>query len=80
MQAGVDFPSLFAQDNFTSRRTTGHNIYDPESLITGAEVAEGLSYDNSHREWMAEHMYLEACSGEMTSPKWIAIVAPMVEN
>ena len=28
MIAGIDFPSLFTKDNFTSRRTTGHNMHD----------------------------------------------------
>jgi len=39
--AGRDFECLFEQDNFAPRRTTGNNLYDPESLITGAELARG---------------------------------------
>lgn len=35
---------FFGRDNFAARRTTGHNLYDPESLITGAEVEAGLTY------------------------------------
>lgn len=79
MRSGVDFWDLFKADNFTSRRTTGHNMYDPESLITEREVAEGLSYDNSHREWYNEATYLKACSGELT-PEQIMYLGPRVEN
>ena len=43
MFVGVDFPSLFDKDNFTLRRTTGHNMHDPESFITGRELEQGLT-------------------------------------
>ena len=46
-QPGIDFAGNFEKDNFASRRTTGNNMYDPESLITGAELAAGLTYKNS---------------------------------
>ncbi len=39
----------FKDDNFTSRRTTGHNMFDPESLMSGAEAEQGMTYENSHR-------------------------------
>ena len=42
MLVGIDFPSLFTHDNFTSRRTTGCNLYDPESLLTGFEIGAGF--------------------------------------
>jgi hypothetical protein len=29
MIAGIDFQSLFNQDNFRLRRATGHNMQDP---------------------------------------------------
>ena len=58
--AGFDFPNCFTRDNFTSRRTTGHNMHDPESLISGAELARGLTYTNSRRAWRNEAQYLAA--------------------
>ena len=39
MTAGNDFPSIFENDNFRLRRSTGHNLYDPECLLTGGESA-----------------------------------------
>lgn len=65
MIAGIDFPSLFDGDNFTSRRTTGHNLYDPESLLTGAEAYAGCDYGNSFRNWSSEDVYLSACEGKI---------------
>ena len=41
----------FDKDNFTSRRTTGHNLFDPDSLLSGAEEAAGLTYANSSRKF-----------------------------
>jgi hypothetical protein len=67
VRAGVDFSEC------------GSGVYDAESLITELEVSEGLSYDNSHREWMNEATYLKACSGELT-PEQIMYLAPRVEN
>ncbi len=64
---GVDFPSRFNSDNFTSRRTTGHNMPDPESLISGAEISRGMTYRNSRRNWRDESHYLAAVSGELTT-------------
>lgn len=60
---GRDFGSLFEQDNFAFRRTTGHNLYDPESLITGAELARGLTYTNSRRGWLGYRQYHLAARG-----------------
>ena len=42
---------LFEKDNFTSRRTTGNNMFDPESLLTEGESRQGYEYDNSKRDW-----------------------------
>jgi hypothetical protein len=67
MRAGKDFPSLFDQDNYASRHTTGCNLLDPESLITGAEIAKGLSYDNSHRDFWGPATYELACSGDLST-------------
>lgn len=66
MFVGKDFPSLFDADNFTMRRTTGHNMHDPESLISGAEIAKGLTYTNSKRLWLSETHYLAAVTGLIT--------------
>src|SRR5580658_11028208 len=63
--AGIDFPDLFARDNFTSRRTTGHNLYDPESLLTGFEASQGFTYVNSHREFPGHTYYLDAVQGRV---------------
>ena len=66
MFAGVDFPSKFTEDNFTSRRTTGHNMNDPESLISGKELEQGFSYSNSSRNWSREEQYLQAVRGDIS--------------
>ncbi len=57
----------FGKDNFTSRRTTGHNLYDPESLITGEESERGLTYQNSERSFASVSTELSAYSGELTT-------------
>jgi len=54
---GGTIRGYFTRDNFTSRRTTGHNMYDPESLLTGAEVVEGLDYGNSTRDYLSQGIY-----------------------
>jgi len=77
MKAGIDFPSLFVNDNFTSRRTTGHNLHDPDSLITGAEIEAGFTFANSTREWNDQAHYLKACLGDLTSEE-IAQTAPRI--
>ena len=77
MKAGIDFPSLFVKDNFTSRRTTGHNLHDPDSLMTGAEIDAGFTYANSTREWNNQRHYLLACAGNLSSSE-IARTAPRI--
>ena len=79
MRSGYDFPDLFSADNYKLRHSTGHNMYDPESLIAEREAAEGLTYANSHREWYNEATYHKACSGEL-SPEQIMYLGPRVEN
>lgn len=69
----------FAQDNFSIRRTTGHNMFDPDSLITGAELARGFTYANSHRDYPGQHTYDAIVAGDVP----LAIVpdvAPRVFN
>jgi len=75
MFVGIDFPSFFDADNFTTRRTTGHNMYDPESLITGAEVEKGFTYTNSKRNFRDYNHYVAAVIGDLT-PEQIAEQAP----
>ena len=74
---GTDFPSKFDHDNFVSRRTTGHNMFDPESLISGKEIAEGLTYRNSTRSWWNQEHYLSAVQGDFTTEQ-ILEFAPRV--
>jgi len=75
MFVGFDIPSFFDKDNFTSRRTTGHNMHDPESFITGAELAAGYTYENSRRDWRDYNHYVSAVIGDLT-PEQIAEQAP----
>jgi hypothetical protein len=77
MRIGIDFPSMFAKDNFTTRRTTGHNWYDPESLITGEEIKVGFTPANSTRNYLSEAHY-HACVSQQLSPETIALTAPRV--
>ena len=77
MIAGRDFPSLFEKDNFKSRRTTGHNMLDPESLITGAEIEAGFTYANSARDWLSPIDYYRACHGRIPVDQ-ILILAPRI--
>jgi hypothetical protein len=77
MFAGIDFPSFFDKDNFTSRRTTGHNMFDPESLISGAEINQGHTYTNSKRKWLDATHYEWAVMGHIT-PDEILATAPRV--
>ena len=65
--AGIDFPSLFGKDNFTLRRTTGHNMFDPESLISGEEIKNDMTFSNSKRAWDNEAHYLSAVTGELNT-------------
>ena len=66
--------SLFGSDNFSGRRTTGHNLYDPESLLSGEEQLQGLGYDNP-RVWPNYSLYLDACNGFLTAEE-ILVIAP----
>jgi hypothetical protein len=77
MIAGIDFPSSFTKDNFKSRRTTGHNLHDPESLITGADIAAGFTYTNSARDWGSQQEYTIAVLGHLTCEQ-IVCRAPRV--
>lgn len=69
----------FEQDNFDSRRTTGHNMFDPESLITGYELAHGFTYANSHRDYPGQHTYDAIVAGDVPA-HIVPLVAPRVFN
>lgn len=74
-------PNYFQQDNFAARRSGAGdvnygNAYDPESLLTGAEAAAGLTYRDK-RVWPSEALYKEAVAGRI-APDLIPSVAPRV--
>ncbi len=45
------------------------NPYDPNSLLTGAEMACGLDYGNSVRTWPSYEAYIDAVSGNWTTER-----------
>lgn len=67
----------FDKDNFTSRRTTGHNLFDPESLITGAEEEKGFTYLNSHRHYPSDEVREAIVRGDIPASK-VPEIAPRV--
>jgi len=71
--------ATFEEDNFDSRRTTGHNLFDPESLLTGEEVKAGFAYDNSHREYTSEFQRDQIVRGVIPATE-VPKVAPRVFN
>ncbi len=71
--------TYFASDNFTTRRTTGHNMLDPEALITGAEIAAGFTYTNSHRHFDSQSLYDAVVSGDIPADQ-VPLRAPRVLN
>ena len=60
----MDNKQLFEKDNFESRRSTGNNMYDPESLLTGAEIERGLTYYDK-RVWTSPEVERLAIEGKM---------------
>ena len=72
------FFDYFTRDNFTWRRTTGHNAYDPESLLTQAEIDAGLDYTDA-RVWPDKATYERAVSGEIPVDQ-IPVIAPRVRT
>lgn len=67
---------FFEKDRFETRRANfgSGNPYDPESLLTGEEMALGLDYD-CPREWSSQGVYDRAVRGEY-SPVVVALIAP----
>lgn len=68
---------MFGQDNFTVRRTQGNNMFDPESLMSGAEAAQGMTYTNSHRVFPSAEAELDAIHGRINTDEVLRI-APRV--
>lgn len=62
---GRDFDGFFASDNYDLRHATGHNMLDPESVITGNEISQGMSYANSRRQYPDIETYVKAASGDL---------------
>lgn len=74
-------PNYFQQDNFAARRSgageSNYGVaYDPESLLTGAEAAAGLTYHDK-RVWPGEETYRAAVSGKIAADL-IPSIAPRV--
>lgn len=73
----------FDKDLFTARRSGAGvsnygNPYDPESLITGGEVAQGLTYADK-RSWPNQAEYDRAVSGEIPTDQ-LPSIAPRVRS
>jgi hypothetical protein len=72
--------NYFQGDTFAERRNATPSAgvaYDPESLLTGAEIAAGLGYKD-RRVWPDEETYKRAVEGRLT-PEQVAAVAPRVK-
>lgn len=79
--AEVPESAAFKQDLFQERRNASEsagNPYDPESLLTGAEIAAGLGYYD-RRHWPSRELYRLAVSGRLT-PDEVAKIAPRVKG
>lgn len=79
MRDGIQTQTSFEKDNFSSRRTTGHNLFDPDSLLTGAESEQGLTYGNSSRRFPDAETREKAIRGEI-SQEDILRLYPRVRN
>lgn len=55
------------------------NPYDAESLLTGAEVVQGLDYDNSYRQWPDEATKRLGAEGKLSTEE-VLRVAPRVRK
>ncbi len=72
--------NYFQGDTFAERRNATESAgvaYDPESLLTGAEIAAGLGYQD-RRQWPDEETYRRALEGRFT-PEQVASIAPRVK-
>jgi len=66
-------------DVFATTTKPSDAIYDPESLITGEEIARGFTYDNSTRNYAGPYSYKQATRGVWT-PEQVAEQFPRVAN
>jgi hypothetical protein len=61
VQVGVDFQDVFANERYAERHVEGLNAYDPESFITGTEIAAGKTYrDKRNYESIAYYQAVRA--------------------
>jgi hypothetical protein len=58
---------VYLQERRGNKMVVGDNMFDPESLISGKELAEGLTYRNSVRSWKNQEHYLSAVQGDLTT-------------
>lgn len=72
--------TYFDQDNFDTRRSnspSAGNGFDPESLITGAELAAGFTYTNSRRDYPGQATYDAIVAGDIPADA-VPLIAPRV--
>ena len=77
MIAGIDFPSYFDADNYALRHVTGHNMLDPEGVITGREIGLGFTPYNSRRFYASFGQYQDAVCGNILMAE-LTILCPRV--
>lgn len=68
----------FDQDNFAQRRASQNGAgvaYDPNSLLTGYEISEGFSYENSFRSFETHRLKQQAVAGELTTEEVLTVGA-----
>ncbi len=73
--------NYFQGDTFAERRNAtsfAGVAHDPESLLTGSEIAAGLTYAD-RRQWPDEATYRAAVEGRLT-PEQVASVAPRIRT
>ena len=73
-----EFQELSTEDNSGTRRTSGVHLFDPESLLTGAEIAAGLGYLDK-RQYPSDEVYQKICAGEIPQAE-IPTLAPRVRS
>lgn len=76
---GAEVPNPFSTDQIALRRNNSGsgNPYDPESLLTGREIEQGFTYDNSRRSWASESAFKSAMAGNMTTSQ-VLLYGPRV--
>jgi hypothetical protein len=72
----MDITKHFEGDNFSERRASivgAGNAYDPDSLLTGDEVAKGMTYDNSYRDYPSQSEYDRIITGQVPTEEILRI-------